>query len=385
MSSLDAALDPPPRVAVVGAGVIGLTTAVTLAREGCRVTVLAGRRGRELTSSVAGASWYPYSAGRYQRNWAANTYHALLADSLDSATTGVQRQAAREFIDSQPVPGDSIHAPEAIVRQHVESLWWRRLPGVNLRVPELSPAELSFDFGDDPLGRRQFAGAVDFTTLTVRMDRYLSYLEASLRSEGGELLHDAWVGNLRQLARQRRFAAVVNCAGFAAEMFDDSARASGLRPVAGQVVRARAPAVQRLTVIHTGAFAQAPLYVVPRAADQPGDDSAAGEVTLGGSYAPRDVADPKTPLPDVDELLTQRIIHRCRVIEPALADMQIAECRAGLRPVADALQVGLDREPSEPGEPLVFNNFGHGGGGVSLSWGTAAAVTCDLVRALQGR
>ncbi len=50
------------RVIVVGAGVVGLTSAVRLLEAGHRVDVVARDLPLETTSAVAAAIWYPYRA-----------------------------------------------------------------------------------------------------------------------------------------------------------------------------------------------------------------------------------------------------------------------------------------------------------------------------------
>lgn len=47
-------------VILVGSGVIGLTTAVLLAKRGRRVRVWAREPAERTTSAVAGALWWPY-------------------------------------------------------------------------------------------------------------------------------------------------------------------------------------------------------------------------------------------------------------------------------------------------------------------------------------
>ena len=52
------------RIAVIGAGVIGLSIAHELASAGRDVMVLADLEPLETTSAVAGAVWFPYAAER---------------------------------------------------------------------------------------------------------------------------------------------------------------------------------------------------------------------------------------------------------------------------------------------------------------------------------
>ncbi|MBX3431724.1 MAG: FAD-binding oxidoreductase [Pirellulales bacterium] len=361
-----------PNVAVVGAGVIGLSTAIVLARAGCEVAVFAGRRRRGIASAVAAASWYPYAVSGFRREWAAATYRWLAALAEEAPASGARRQEAVEFVDAPD---------EADATRYVEDLWWRDLPGTDVRRVDLPLAERTFDFGaDDPLGQRTFAAAVEFKTIVVKMDAYLPFLETMLADVGGRIVPETWIGDLRQLGRRRHCDAVVNCAGFAAEMFADGSRAGGVRPVAGQVLRVAAPGVRRLTVIHSGAFHEEPLYVVPR-----GDllEGGPGEVVLGGSYVPTSADSPQCEAPPADERLTARIVRRCQAVEPRLAGMRVLETRVGLRPVAGAVQVGRDPGNALRGdEPSVFHNYGHGGGGVSLSWGCAEAIAAEVLQSV---
>src|SRR5579859_3556704 len=64
-----------PDVVVVGAGVIGLTTAVVLAEAGLRVRVDAERPPGATTSAAAGATWGPFMIGPEDRvaAWAATS------------------------------------------------------------------------------------------------------------------------------------------------------------------------------------------------------------------------------------------------------------------------------------------------------------------------
>src|SRR5262245_45355760 len=75
---------------VIGAGVSGLTTAVTLLESGIRVRVLADKPPSETTSAAAGASWGPYMAEHHQAmSWCANT-RVKLESLAKSPATGVR-------------------------------------------------------------------------------------------------------------------------------------------------------------------------------------------------------------------------------------------------------------------------------------------------------
>jgi D-amino-acid oxidase len=74
------------------------------------------------------------------------------------------------------------------------------------------------------------------------------------------------------------------------------------------------------------------------------------------------------------------ILRRCSALEPRLADAEVLGHGVGLRPGRP--EVRLEREA---GDGLsVVHNYGHGGSGVTLSWGCAEEATDLVVDALKG-
>jgi len=67
----------------------------------------------------------------------------------------------------------------------------------------------------------------------------------------------------------------------------------------------------------------------------------------------------------------QAIVERCTALEPRLRDAAILEHRVGLRPGRPAVR--LEAERPAPGK-LLAHNYGHGGAGVTLSWGCAGEI-----------
>ncbi|MGH3436564.1 MAG: FAD-dependent oxidoreductase, partial [Sciscionella sp.] len=68
-----------------------------------------------------------------------------------------------------------------------------------------------------------------------------------------------------------------------------------------------------------------------------------------------------------DPALAARIVARCRTVEPRLAAAEVIETVVGLRPDRPAVRV----EAESLGAAWSVHNYGHGGSGVSLSWGCA--------------
>src|SRR3712207_5211131 len=86
------------RIAVIGAGVSGLTCGIVLAERGARVTIFADEIGNETTSAAAGAIWYPYDAEPLERvvAWSLSTYETLL-NLREDGRTGVSLIELRCF------------------------------------------------------------------------------------------------------------------------------------------------------------------------------------------------------------------------------------------------------------------------------------------------
>ncbi len=78
------------RVAIVGAGVSGLTCGVLFAERGFRTAIFAKETGQQTTSAAAAALWFPYDAEPADAviAWALATYKTLIDLSSD-ARTGV--------------------------------------------------------------------------------------------------------------------------------------------------------------------------------------------------------------------------------------------------------------------------------------------------------
>ncbi len=301
---------------VVGAGVIGLTCAVRLAETGHDVHVLARDLPAETTSAVAAAWWYPYRAAPQVAvgRWARRSY-AAFEELADVPRAGVvMRDSVELHRTSMPDP------------------WWTDT------VPELRrPPDL-------PAG---FVDGWQFTAPVIEMPVYLGYLTARLRAAGGTLTR------LALSSLPEGGDVVVNASGLAARSLADDA---GMYPVRGQVVRVAQVGVERVWLDETlGGMT----YVVPRSHD----------VVLGGSDD--EWAWDRTP----DPVLSQRILDRARALVPELAAARVLGVRVGLRPCRAAVRLEVqDRLGAAP----VVHCYGHGGAGVTLSWGCADDVAAAV-------
>jgi D-amino-acid oxidase len=210
--------------------------------------------------------------------------------------------------------------------------WSVLLPGLRL----CDPAEL-------PPG---FAGGWHYSAPLADMPVYLGYLRARFERAGGVIEAGEVTGFGGTGA-----PVVVNCTGVAAR---DIVPDPQVRPVRGQVAIAENPGVKEFLI----ARGKPPVttYMFPH-----GDT-----IVLGGTveYDKEEL----TPDPQTAE----RIVADCSTIEPRLRGARIIGHRVGLRPYRP--EVRLDREQLPDGT-VLWHNYGHGGAGISLSWGCALEVT----------
>jgi D-amino-acid oxidase len=270
-------------VTVVGAGVIGLVTALTLEERGHRVRVVAAGRGEATTSAIAGAVWFPYRAGPPDKVavWAARTRAWLIELAAAAPEAGVDVLTGYEI------------TPEGEGRP-----WWAA--GIEV---ERAPAPVT----GAPAAWR-------FTAPRAEPALFLPYLAGRLR---GPIEHRVVI----DLAAEPGDVAV-NCTGLAArELAGDDL----LSPLFGQTVLS-APGTADLAVSITDARDPDQLfYVIPRR----------GELVLGGCSLPYP---PGAPI-ELDPAITARVLAQARGLGIAIGEVRRE--RAGLRPYR--LEVRLER------------------------------------------
>lgn len=306
-------------VIVVGCGVSGLTSAIALAEAGRRVEIWTRDLPERTTSSVAGAIWYPYKVAPHERveRWSARTYDVLV-ELAREAGSGVSLCAGVEHVPSDAPPESASHRRAA------------------RNVRELPPDEV-------PQG---FARSFEFFAPVCEMPLYLAYLVRRFERAGGRI-------ELRRLASLDEALAVaplvVNCVGLAArELVGDP----HMRPIRGQVVRVERSGIERFVLDDYDP--RGVTYVIPRSND----------CVLGGTTD--EGVEDLTP----DEAATRAILERCIDLEPRLASALVLSVAVGLRP--GRTEVRLERQ--QLGRGAVIHNYGHGGAGVTLSWGCALEV-----------
>jgi D-amino-acid oxidase len=341
------------QITVLGSGVIGLSVANELARRGHTVTMVSGERPAETTSAVAAAYWAPYWIGDYDRRWGEETL-SYLQRLAGMPGTGTSRCPFRELLTAE--------GAKELRAELDQAYWWRHLPGIQFRWVTLERPEI-VDFPD--LGRMEFVEAVEFESVVARMPDYLAYLEGLFLRQPGAAIQSRWVASLDELLVGE--TVVVNCTGWGAKLLcQEDPQTRSMRLLAGHVVRVETAEQKTAVSLHRGPFKQRPLYIVPRA-------GSAHDVICGGTAIEQSHLDPRQAFGFSIDDECEAIYRNCRVFSQAVAQGHRCENLVGLRPVRSAVRVERD-----PNRPRLYHGYGHGGSGLTLSYGTARCLA-DLV------
>jgi D-amino-acid oxidase len=353
------------RVLVVGAGVSGLTCALCLRRQGWEVTVAAERFAPHVESVVAGALWeYPPAVcGQHSdpvvlgrsKAWCLESY-SVFAELAARPDTGVFMRKANFFF-RQPIAADPQHTAKARELQE--------------RVPEfVHDAGRIALCGVNP--RLGLQDCYSHLAPMIDTDAYMAWLLREIQQLGCRIESARIEGPLasRERALRERFGveAIVNCSGLGArELAGDD-----MYPLRGALIRVHNDGRSMPRITEAYCVAQGEwgggrdfVFVVPR-----GDDM----LVLGGLAEPDEwnVDVGLESYPPIREMF-----ERCIEFLPALKSARIDRAepvRVGLRPMRQR-SIRLEREP----HTQIIHNYGHGGSGVTLSWGCARAVA-QLVR-----
>ncbi|KAF8977038.1 hypothetical protein BGZ46_007712 [Entomortierella lignicola] len=353
-----------PLVAVIGAGVIGLTTALMLQCNNYDVTIIASefpkdeRANPDYASPKAGAHWRSICDEDDTRGKEYETlsYKALqeLAQYPDS---GVKILAAIDYLDFYPL-GHENHDP-----------WWSKV------VQDFKPIQST---------NADFPIAYSYKTPVITPSIYTHFLLEQFKAAGGhvqqrKLSHIAeaalWVGT-----RSKPVKIIVNCTGFQARYLG-GAQDTRCFQTRGQTVLVRAGWVNETItwISKTGAV----MYVIPRSN---------GDVILGGSHEAHQ-NDETLSATKTTHILRTIMERYPRIVSPGssapaiaassglLSKFDIVDQKVGFRPSRlGGARVEVEHGRTGWGEHiLIAHNYGHGGSGYQCSWGSAY----DLITKIQ--
>ncbi len=318
-------------VAIIGAGVSGLTCGVVLAERGYRTAILAKETGQQTTSGAAAALWFPYDAEPAEKviPWALRTFD-VLGDLARIPASGVSMIELRQFSRT-----GEIQIPDWAIPLGAQA--------VTHNSPSVMSSKVERSLAGNFLGFKSgYAITVPLMDTTI----YLNYIANRFVVAGGSIAADVHFEKLEDV--DRKFDLVINCAGIGArELVQDP----HLEPHRGQVA-----VVPRIEALSCAVVCDdAPLmYAIPRTND----------CVFGGTN------DLSTDLA-VDPATTDRIIAECSRVLNIEKPNVLAE-RVGLRPFRKS-GVRLEGDRLRDGRAAI-HNYGHGGSGFTLSWGCARDV-----------
>ncbi|KAK2465596.1 hypothetical protein APHAL10511_002488 [Amanita phalloides] len=369
-------MDTGKQITVLGAGVIGLTTAIVIQEKGgYNVTMVAERlptdpKSIDYTSHWAGAHHVSIDTdNQLQRELERRTFKTLWELSEPGTPTAGLFLRARQT--------------EHFIRPRSEDDPLKAMPNHQV-LPK------------DKLFRNAVDGAT-FDTVNINAPQYLPYLFSRFQAAGGKVVR-ATVQSIDQVINPdapvtsvsvgdgpmpASVDALIVCLGLGARKLagvDDK----NVYPIRGQTVIMNAPWIRSGVAASNekGAFS----YIIPRVS---------GEVVVGGTREPNDWY--PAPRPDTKKEILGNAIALCpelappevrAIREPTVEDVLplVIEEGCGFRPARKG-GIRLEVEWFQSGATFravpVVHNYGHGGYGFQMSWASADKVL-DLLEGALG-
>lgn len=300
-------------IAIVGAGVSGLATALALLKNNYRVKIYAKAITPHTTSDVAGAIWDPFKVGPAEQAlaWALVSLEEFKKLAMTTPDSGV---VFRMYTELNEV--DTPLAP-----------WMRYLEPIS--VPSYIPEKY-----------QKYSHAMMIPLIDTQ--KYMPYLYHRVLAEGGEIEIKS-IQSLEALLVTHPI--VINCSGLGAR---ELAQDETLYPIRGQVL-----SVKKIPNFEGCILRGQPLsHIFTRTHD----------CIIGGTVDESDW-DLAPRAESLNMLLTG-----LREIYPDLQDqdIEVLSEKVGLRPGRAEVRLGV--------EGKIIHNYGHGGAGFTVSWGCAQEV-----------
>ncbi|XP_055999304.1 D-aspartate oxidase-like isoform X2 [Ostrea edulis] len=333
----------PVRIAVVGAGAVGLSTALCIQDRirNCDVHIIAEKFSPSTTSDGSAGLWTPFLVPQDQidivTRWSMDTYRYLLGlfRSETAYRDGVQLISGFNFC--QEVKTDPPWCKDVIGFRRLEEEELQDYPGK--------------EFG------------IFYTAFTLDVPSLLSSYMRTFRDRGGFVIPKK-LKSLQEI--ESSYDIIVNCVGIgAAELLNDTK----IKSKRGQVIRVKAPWIKHFYIdIDRNNDVT---YILP------GIET----VVLGGTAQDGDW-NTEDDQADIDG-----IMERCLKVMPSLKDSKRQGAWAGLRPYRESVRLEIDRD-TDNSKAKIVHNYGHGGAGLTIFWGCAndaAALVVDLVNSRKSK
>ena len=302
------------KITVVGAGVSGLTTGIRLLEEGWNVNIITENMSPNTVSDTAAAWWYPFLAEPIEKTnrWSSETFKQLLRLKNIEGVDCITLRKGREYLEEKcDPPGWSFEIPY-------------------FRILEKEEIIEGYTFG------------WEMEAPVIEMNLYMPWLLSRFEDLGG-IFELKKFNSIDEVPGEF----IVNCTGIGARIMSED---ETVIPVRGQVIYIEQDP-------GFGRFDQQPetlTYTIPRR-----------DVTVLGGTAQKGDWDS-----NIREKDTEYILSKCEALWPELDRTKIVGQAVGLRP--SRYEVRLEQENID--SRTIIHNYGHGGAGVTLSWGCADEV-----------
>lgn len=314
-----------PKIAVLGAGVIGMTLAKILQQElrSANITIFADRFREDTVSCVAAGLFRPGTSFRghtkeITKKWINNSWYFWqdILKTSEAPLAGLMPVSTYIFSKEN----------QFVTRNHL--------------IEDLVPIYRSVEKDELKLCGDGWKYGSYFSTIKIGCDRYLPWAEKSFIENGGKI-YERKIDSFASL--RSKFDLVFNCTGLGAKILCGD---HDLVSIRGQVIKARVPWLKMAF------YGDYDTYIIP------GLD---GVATLGG------VRQYDSYNREVSKYDSASIFERCCELLPALKSAEIVGHKVGLRPHRVPVRV----EPEVVDGVRVVHCYGHGGYGVMCAPGTA--------------
>ncbi|XP_063545073.1 D-aspartate oxidase [Cydia strobilella] len=318
-------MDPSsPKVAVLGAGVVGMTVARLIQDElrHSKVTVVADTFKDDTLSTIAAGIFRPGTSFRgpnkeTTQKWIDDSWHYFqnILNTSEAVNAGIMPVSSYIFSKN------NYH----VTRNHL----------IEHLVPIYRPVD---DNELNICGEGWMYGSY-FSTIKTECSAHLPWLERIILEKAAKIIK----GKIDNFASLSHFDLVFNCTGFGAKYL---CKDNDLVPLRGQVIKVKAPWLK------SAFYGDYDSYIIP---------GFNGIATLGGTrqYDSYNV--------DVCKYDAAGIMDRCCELVPGLRSAEVLAHRVGLRPHRMPVRV----EPETVDGLKIVHCYGHGGYGVMTAPGTA--------------
>lgn len=317
-------------IAVIGCGIIGLSTSILLLESGEEVTIYAADKHPQISSSIACAIWLPI----------------LVTDENRLSSEAISKYAYYAKASW-----------EVYERQSNEPRYginWSRLHRLMRSeqvVPHYSSIVKNFRREKPLIINGEYDFEWSFDTFVIESPVYMQALYNDFIARGGKLIRRRFesIGDILSLPE----SIIFNCTGMGAKkLFSDE----DLEPIKGQLIFHEPVNISHS--ISDGVFC-----VIPRS------DALVLGTTYESSFS--DLEATETGLHLIWENALNWL-HHCHADTP-FSQIQISKeliktAQAGIRPYRTT---GIRIEAEIYNDKIIVHNYGHGGSGYTYSWGTA--------------